>query len=849
MRSKLILFDPWVWKMAWRDSRTSRRRLLLAMASVTLGVAVLVAITSFQKNLEQTIEHQSKALLGADLVIKGRQPFAQETVELMKSLDGEQSHQISFSSMVYFPKSQSTRLARIRALEGDFPFYGKLETEPAGAADLFKGGPRALVDDSLLLQFDAHVGDPIKIGAQTYQVVARLKKIPGEAVAIGMIHPRVYIPMSTLAQTKLIQKGSIVRYRAFFKFEPERDVEQLIETLQPHLRNHKLRVDTVKERKERLGGIMSNLSRFLNLVGFIALLLGGVGVASGIHIYTKQKVPTVAILRCVGAKASQTLTLYVIQAMAMGIPGVILGVGVGIGVQGLLPMVLGDFLPVKITGSIYWPALLLGMVIGLGVALLFALLPLISLRHTSPLLTLRTSFRETPSESKDPLRSVLFGLIALGTVVFALLQTDNWVHGLGFAAGLGLAFGLLVGVAKLMITLVRRYTPSSWSYVWRQGLANLYRPNNQTLVLMLSLGLGTFLIMTLHLSQRMLLEKVSLASGDDRPNMVLFEIQADQRKGLVELLKTFQLSVIQETPVVTMRLLSVAGRSVDDIRKDPNSGIPNWAIGRQYRSTYRDHLVDTETLVAGSWNGSRKQRSGVVSVSVEKGIAEDLQVTLGDELVFDIYGVPFTTTVGSIREVDWQRFQPNFFMVFPRGVLEGAPQFYVQVTRVPSNAISAQLQRAVVQKFPNVSTIDLTLIMNTVDSVLAKVSFAIRFVALFSILTGLMVLAGTVLTSRYQRLRESVLLRTLGASRAQIRNIMLVEYLWLGGMAALSGIILALAASWALAYFVFDVVYRPSGVPIFIALLIVTGLTTLVGLLNSRGICDRPPLEVLRAEA
>jgi len=406
-----------------------------------------------------------------------------------------------------------------------------------------------------------------------------------------------------------------------------------------------------------------------------------------------------------------------------------------------------------------------------------------------------------------------------------------------------------VGVAKLMITLVRKYSPRSWSYVWRQGLANLYRPNNQTLVLMLSLGLGTFLIMTLHLSQRMLLEKVSLASGDDRPNMVLFEIQADQRQGLVELLKTFQLSVIQETPVVTMRLLSVGGRSVDDIRKDPNSGIPNWAIRRQYRSTYRDRLVDTETLVAGAWHGSRKQTTGALSISVEKGIAEDLQVTIGDELVFDIYGVPLTTTVGSIREVDWQRFHPNFFMVFPKGVLEGAPQFYVQLTKVPSNAISARLQQAVVKKFPNVSTIDLTLIMNTVDSVLAKVSFAIRFVALFSILTGLMVLAGAVLTSRYQRLRESVLLRTLGASRAQVRNIMLVEYLWLGGMAALSGIILAVAASWALAYFVFDVVYQPSGVPIFIALLTVTGLTVLVGWLNSRGICDRPPLEALRADA
>ncbi len=819
------------------------------MGSATLGVAVLVAITSFQNNLERTIDRQSKALLGADLVIKSRRPFAQDTVQLMKSLGGEQSRQVSFSSMVYFPKSRSTRLARIRALEGDFPYYGKLATEPPGAANLLKKRPVALVDDSLLLQFDAHVGDPIKIGARIYEVVGRLKKIPGEALAIGMIHPRVYIPMGTLAETKLIKKGSIVRYRVFFKFEPERDMERLIETLEPHLRNHGLRMDTVEERKERLGGIMGNLTRFLNLVGFIALVLGGVGVASGIHIYVKQKVPTVAILRCLGAKASQSLNLYAIQALLMGIPGAIFGVGAGVLIQRLLPAVLGDFLPVRIEQSIYWPALILGLVIGLGVALLFALLPLVSLRHTSPLLTLRASLPETHAVSKDPLRSVLIGLIALGIILFALLQTENWLHGLGFAAGLGLAFGLLVGVANLMITLVKRYTPGSWNYVWRQGLANLYRPNNQTRVLLLSLGLGTFLIMTLHQSQGMLLEKVSLAGGDDRPNMVLFEIQADQRKGLVDLLKTFQLNVIQETPVVTMRLLSIKGKHVDDIREDPNSGSPNWAIGRQYRSTYRNDLVDTETLVAGSWHGGRKQVSGTISISVEKGIAEDLQVTLGDELVFDIHGVPLAATVGSIREVDWQRFRPNFFMVFPKGVLEGTPQYYVQVIRVPSNAVSAQLQRAVVQKFPNVSTIDLTLILDTVDSVLGKVSFAIRFIALFSILTGLMVLAGAVMTSRYQRLRESVLLRTLGASHAQVRKIMLVEYLCLGGMAALSGILLALAASWALAYFVFDVFYQPGREPIFIALFIVTGLTVLVGLLNSRGICDRPPLEVLRADA
>ncbi|NIO11128.1 MAG: FtsX-like permease family protein, partial [Deltaproteobacteria bacterium] len=496
------------------------------------------------------------------------------------------------------------------------------------------------MDDSLLLQFDAQVGDPIKIGAQTYEVVGRLKRIPGEAVAIGMIHPRVYIPMATLAKTKLIKKGSIVRYRAMFKIEEGRDVEQVVASLKPHFEKHRLRVDTVKERKERLGGIMGNLTRFLNLVGFIALLLGGVGVASGIHIYTRQKVPTVAILRCVGAKANQALFLYIVQALFMGLPGAVLGAGIGLGIQSLLPAVLGDFLPVSIETTLYWPAVILGIGMGLGSALLFALLPLVSLRHTSPLLTLRSSLRDVPFTSKDPLRNALFGIVALGTIGFALLQTDSWLHGLGFAGALGLAFCILAAMAKLLIASVRRFLPESWGYVWRQGLANLHRPNNQTLVLMLSLGLGTFLIMTLHQSQGMLLQKIAVASGEDRPNMVLFEIQADQRANVEELLKTFKLRVIQETPVVTMRLLSVKGRGVNDIRNDPDSNIPKWAIGRQYRSTYRENLVGTEKLVAGSWQGDYRQGSGPVPISVEKGIAEDLQVNLGDDLKFDIYGVP-----------------------------------------------------------------------------------------------------------------------------------------------------------------------------------------------------------------
>ena len=232
---------------------------------------------------------------------------------------------------------------------------------------------------------------------------------------------------------------------------------------------------------------------------------------------------------------------------------------------------------------------------------------------------------------------------------------------------------------------------------------------------------------------------------------------------------------------------------------------------------------------------------------MEEGIARELKVGLGDEIVFDLQGVPVTTKVASLREVDWRRVQPNFFMVFPRGAIDDAPAFHVMVTRVESAEQSARLQRAVVQKFPNVSTIDLTLILQTLDSILSKISFAIRFMALFTVVTGLVVLVGAILTGRYQRVRESILLRTLGASRKQVLRILLVEYAALGFLAALTGAMLSVGAAWALSVFVFDVRFAPPVWPILVALTALPALTVWTGLLMSRGILSRPPLEILRA--
>jgi len=834
--------------MAWRDSRGDRRRLLLAISAITVGLAALVSITSFGANVREAVRNQAKILLGADLVLSGRQPFTPETEAEIATIGGEQSREVRCNSMAYFPRTAGTRLVQVRALAGGFPYYGALETDPPEAARTFADGPNALVDDSLLYQFNVAIGDTIKLGAFSFTIVGRLQKIPGEAGAASLIGPRVYIPLTYLPQTSLIQEGSLVTYRVYFKLRAETDPDRLLDSLQPHLNAHRLEGETVQKRAASVGKMMDNLSRFLHLTGFIALLLGGVGVASAIHVYITEKIATVALLRCLGARAPHTFAIYAVQATALGVGGAVLGALFGVGIQQVFPRLLQDFLPVRIETAISWSALGQSLAVGFGIVLLFTALPLLAIRQISPLQALRSSYTEPAQRSRDPLQWLVVFLLVLSIITFALLHTERWTYGLWFCLALGGAFLTLMGAAKSLVHLARAYVPQSWPYVWRQGLANLHRPRNQTLMLIFVLGLGAFLLLTLQLVQQTLVRQVSRGQDAHQSNLILFDIQTDQREAVLDLVRSFSLPVPQEAAMVTMRLSAVNGKNVEDLYNDPRQEIADWALRHEYRATYRDHLIDTETVMAGTWQGKTTSNSATPLISLEAEVARALGVTVGDALVFDVQGVPITTTIHSIRKVDWQQVKPNFFVVFPLGVLEAAPQTHLLVTRTPSSAVSAAVQRAVVQQFPNVSALDLTSVLHTLDTLLGRIAFAIRFMALFSIATGILVLINAVLTSRQQRIRESVLLRTLGASRGQIRRILLVEYLFLGGFAVSSGTVLAIIASWGLSHWVFEAGFTFNPIPLVVALAIMLGLTVLTGALGNRHIVNRSPLEVLRSE-
>ncbi|MDG1432414.1 MAG: FtsX-like permease family protein [Saprospiraceae bacterium] len=839
----------WLVIMAWRDSRRNISRLLLFISSIVIGIAALVAINSFSENLQADIDAQAQTLLGADLKIESNQQLPDSLSIELKENSIEKSTILQFVSMASFPKTGDTRLSMINGLEGGFPFYGKLNTTPIEAAQKFKNGKMALVDKSMLLQFNMTVGDSIKVGEVVFEIAGQLNGAPGSAGITSSVTPSIFIPMDYIEETQLIQIGSRVDYQTYFLFDKNFDIETFREDIQPRLRLASARSESVASRKENISEAFDTVNVFLNLVGFIALLLGCIGVASAVHIYIKDKISTVSILRCLGASGQQAFLIYLLQIVAMGFVGSMIGALLGSGIQVLLPAILKDFLPLEnISSSISIISIGQGVLTGLSIAVLFALLPLLSIRRISPLRSLRASF-EDDTTGIDPLRWLVYVLIFIFITAFTFFQTGGGAEAIFFPIGIGLGLLLLAGIAKLAVWGVRKFFPTNWSFVWRQSIANLYRPNNQTLTLIVSIGLGTTFISVLFFTQDLLLQRLDITSGNDQPNMLVYNIQGKDKDAIADLAKSYELPVLQNIPIVTMRLESIDDISKAEHMKDTTSEMSRWVFRREYRVSYRDTLNENEEIIKGSWHGNQPKNDSIF-ISISERLAEGSNAGIGTKIIWNVQGALIETFVGSIRKrMELANTQARFFVLFPNGVLEKAPQFYFLLSRAENPQQSADFQKELVKKFPSVLAGDFSQVLKAVDEIIGKVSFVIRFMALFSIMTGLLVLISSVVLSKYQRIQESVLLRTLGAKSRQILMINALEYFMLGALATLTGIGLAFIGSYLLATFLFDIPFTPNLFPTLWLFLSITGLTLLIGLFNSREVLTKPPLEVLRKEA
>lgn len=513
-------------------------------------------------------------------------------------------------------------------------------------------------------------------------------------------------------------------------------------------------------------------------------------------------------------------------------------------------MALSGLLPAGVTTQLSWPALGAGVALGVWVAIMFALGPLLEVRGVSPLIALRHDFE--PAKRTDAFRIGAFALLALTLVGLTVLEAPSPDQGLGFALAIGVVALSLWAMARALIFATRRFFPHGMSYPVRQGVSNLFRPRNQTVSVTLALGFGAFVIGTVGLVEASLTQAFTLEAGAGRWNLLLFDVQSDQRETVEDFVGSRSAGPLDVTPLVPSRLAAINGTPVEVLLEAPRGERPeSWALRREFRHTYRAELTGSEVLVEGAWwdessVGEGDEADAVARISMEADLAESLRIGLGDHVTWDFAGVPIESRVTSLRSVDWARFETNFFVVFEPGTLEDAPQTAVILARIEGEQERAELQRDLVLRFANVSVLDLSLLQQTIDTILQRANQGIRFLGVFSTVAGVLVLIGALATSRYQRMRECALLKTLGARRRVVLQILAVEYVVLGSLATAAGLVLAVVAGWMMTWTVFEVPFRLDLARIGGVWLWVTAVTVAVGLIGSRGTLSRPPLAVLR---
>lgn len=831
------LLHPWTWKMAWRDSRTQRLRLLIFSLAIVSGIASLVAIHSLKASVESGIQTQAKELLGSDLQVSSSRPISAEDAARLSKMASRVTREMAFPTMISFPNG-GARMVHVRALEGDYPYYGTVETVPADAWQGRSAEPGILLEASLLEQFQVKPGDSIELGRMHLKVLGAIHKTAPRASRFSTIAPEVYVQLSDIQQSGLIGANSMVTHILHLEIPESLSSAELKENVRREFPATSWRLETPEDRQESLGNALDLFQRYLGILALASLALGALGVAGAVQSHINRRVATIAILRCLGAPRQLAAAVYIAQSAALGFLGAITGAGVGILLQTGLLSLFRDSLPLAVTASPEWETVFRTTLAGFAVCCGFALIPILKIHRISPASTLRSGGLLPGSA----LRTVPVYLLLIALLILLALTNDaDWRRALVLVGGLAAAFALVLLVARGLMAVTRRIVRPGWPYLLRQGISNLHRPGNQTLLFLLSLGLGTFLLLTILLAGDLLQQRLHIPQTGENPNLYLIDVQPDQVEGVTSLVKSHELPVLETAPMVTMRVQALRGVPIAKVE-----GVPRWIANREFRSSYRAQLNASESLIAGEWHETVPDAAGPIPVSLEEKIAEDMRVSIGDTLTLDVQGIALEARVTSLRKVDWSRFNLNFFMVFPPGALEGAPGFHVVTTRTPDAAAVGRLQQDLTRDFANVTSIDLSQILEAVSDILSKISQVVTLLGGLTLLAALPIITGTLLNGRDVRLRESVLLRTLGASARQVRTILIIEFATLGLLAALTGTLLAGAASYVVATYIFKTDFTPDVMVIVGAFLITTAVSMLGGLALSRGITNHPPLEILR---
>ena len=838
--------------MALREIRASWRRLLFFFVCIAIGVGSIVALRSVIQNVRGALARETRSLIASDILLSSNSPLAPDVRELVAREQragrvSQTTDAVEIATMVRPADGRPVaRMVELRAVQASFPFYGVLTLrEGTYSHDRLKDGG-ALVRPELLAQLDLRVGDRILIGARPFTIRGVIATEPGRSLGGFSLGPRVLVDYADLQATGLLSFGSRANYQLLLR-APEPTVRALGETLTGALANRFVRSRGYWQNADRIGEDLTRAENYLSLVGLVILILGGIGVSSVTRVFVQQKVRSIAILKCLGGTSRRVLAIYMTQVLALGAAGSALGVALAAAVIGAVPSFVGTAAgSLQIDYGLSASAVEQGLAIGVLVSLLFSVVPLLEVRQVKPSLLLRNDVPRTGRI--DWLKWGVTGTVAAALVGVAAWQAGSLRVGLMLSGGF-VATALVLhaaGVALIWAVQPLRY---SRSFALRQAVLHVVRPGNQTRVILLAVGLGTFFILGVRSLQATLLEDFAVQIGPTAPDMFLIDIQPDQRESLTTFLdgQNGDAPPPRTIPVLRARVVAVKGR---DLALDSYEQVRGRSgLSREFTVTYRAGLEGNEKVINGEW-WDEGTPSSEPEVSIEEGFLRNTRLNVGDQMSFDVLGRVVTARVSSIRSVNWQDFRAGGFMfVFRPGVFDGAPHTFIASLKGPADPDArARMQAGLVTRFPNVSVIDLREILQTVQGIVSNVALAVTVVGSLVLLSGALILVGAVSMTKFRRVYEAAILKTLGASSRLIAAMLLLEYGVLGAIAGTVGALGAIALSWAVATYALELAWRPA-VALTIAGIAVTALfVAAVGVIASWDVLRHKPLSTLRAE-
>ena len=838
-----------IFNLTRREIRSSWRRLLFFFLCIAIGVGSVVALRSLIQNLSQSVGGDARALMTADIEVSSTNDFSPSDIQKIEEIINksniveDRNEAITTTAMARPAVAGNETLSpvELKGIEPPFPLVGNFRITGGNSFDfklLENGG--TVVSPLLLDDLQLKVGDKIRIGEGEFEIRATFDEEPGGASGFRL-GPRVFVEKKAFDSAGITTGGGRIRRRILYRTSD--NPTEIVRQLRENLKGTILAVQSYRETQENLGEQFARTENYLSLTGLLILVLGGVGVWNVARVFVEQKRKAVAVLKCLGASGTKIITVYLLQILTLGLVGSLFGVFLAQCFLWFAQYKFNDALPASMSYGVHFSTAWQGVLLGVLISLLFSALPLLQVRNIKPRLLLHDAGGE---KSRLDWTKTIFAVVSVvGLLALSAWQAGSWKVGAFFLVGLGTTSAVLY-LSAIGLTLILKKFRQFGSFSVRQAINSLYRPGNQTRIILLAVGLGAFVVMAVQSLQTNLVREFDFTRNQTLPSLFIIDVQKSQVDELRRILEEKTGEPAQTLPTIRARIAFVNGQPIDFSNRETRQ--QRGQIGREFAVTYRPNLDNNETVIAGDWWTDGKI-SAVPTVSVEQDMAANLGVKVGDSITFDISGRQITVRVGNVRKIDLRNTRTVFIFVFAPGVLENAPQtFAANVLKKLPEIERQRLQRNIIDKFPNVQIFDVADIVAAIQKLVDNFVLAISFVGSFVILSGILILVGSIALTKSQRIYENAVLKTLGAKRLTLATILFAEYGLLGLLAGIIGAGFAVLLSFAVSKYIFDISWEFDLSLTLLGVLITAFLVTIVGAIASFDVLFRKPLATLRSQ-